>query len=69
MADTELTIRSEERNPLDGAHLAFIGCGVMAEAIMAGLLRKQLVTAEQIVGSHPRTARRKSLHKVCDAHV
>jgi pyrroline-5-carboxylate reductase len=62
MADTELTIRSEEHNPLDGARLAFIGCGVMAEAIMAGLLRKQLVTAEQIVGSHPRTARREELY-------
>lgn len=62
MADTELTIRSEERNPLHGARLAFIGCGVMAEAIMAGLLRKQLVTAEQIVGSHPRTARREELY-------
>jgi pyrroline-5-carboxylate reductase len=62
MADTELTIRSDERNPLDGARLAFIGCGVMAEAIMAGLLRKQLVTAEQIVGSHPRTARREELY-------
>jgi pyrroline-5-carboxylate reductase len=34
----------------------------MAEAIMAGLLRKQLVTAEQIVGSHPRTARREELY-------
>ena len=62
MADTEATKQSEERNPLDGARLAFIGCGVMAEAIMAGLLRKQLVTAEQIVGSHPRTARREELY-------
>jgi len=62
MADTEVTIRSEEPKPLDGARLAFIGCGVMAEAIMAGLLRKQLVTAEQIVGSHPRTARREELY-------
>ena len=62
MADTAATIHSEERNPLEGARLAFIGCGVMAEAIMAGLLRKQLVTAEQIVGSHPRTARREELY-------
>jgi len=49
-------------NPLAGARLAFIGCGVMAEALIAGLLRKQLVTAEQIVGSHPRTARREELY-------
>ena len=62
MADTEVTIHTEESNPLEGARLAFIGCGVMAEAIMAGLLRKQLVTAEQIVGSHPRTARREELY-------
>ena len=62
MADTEVTIHSDERNPLEGARLAFIGCGVMAEAIMAGLLRKQLVTAEQIVGSHPRAARREELY-------
>src|SRR5258705_3707250 len=62
MADTELTTHSEVRNPLDGARLAFIGCGVMAEAIIAGLLRKQLVTAEQIVGSHPRTVRREELY-------
>jgi pyrroline-5-carboxylate reductase len=62
MTDTEVTIHSEQHNPLDGARLAFIGCGVMAEAIMAGLLRKKLVTAEQIVGSHPRTARREELY-------
>ncbi len=34
----------------------------MAEAIIAGLLRKRLVTPEQIVGSHPRLARREELH-------
>jgi len=31
-------------NPLANARLAFIGLGVMAEAIAAGLLRKGLVT-------------------------
>ena len=51
-----------ETNPLSNCRLAFIGCGVMAEAIIAGLLRKQLVTPEQIVGSHPREARREELH-------
>lgn len=50
-------------NVLKKARMAFIGCGVMAEAIIAGLLRKQLVTPEQIVGSHPRMARREELHK------
>ena len=46
---------------LRGVGLAFIGCGVMAEAIMAGLLRQRLVEPAQIVGSHPRAARREEL--------
>ena len=49
-------------NPLSNCRLTFIGCGVMAEAIIAGLLRKKLVTAEQIAGSHPRQARREEMH-------
>ena len=57
------TMASElNANPLGNCRLAFIGCGVMAEAIIAGLLRKQLVGPEQIVGSHPRAARREELH-------
>lgn len=62
MPETEAYKQNEKHNPLEGARLGFIGCGVMAEAIIAGLLRKQLVTAEQIVGSHPRTARRDELY-------
>lgn len=42
--------------------MAFIGCGVMAEAVIAGLLRKKLVGPEQITGSHPRQARREEMH-------
>jgi pyrroline-5-carboxylate reductase len=34
----------------------------MAEAIIAGLLRRRLVAAEQVVGSHPRPARREELY-------
>ena len=49
-------------NPLSNCRLAFIGCGVMAEAIVAGLLRKKLVGPDQIVGSHPREARREEMH-------
>lgn len=49
-------------NPLSNCRLTFIGCGVMAEAIIAGLLRKKLVTTEQIVGSHPRQTRREEMH-------
>ncbi len=50
-----------ENNPLAGVGLSFIGCGVMAEAIIAGLLRKKLVTPAQISGSHPRANRREEL--------
>ena len=51
-----------DTNALSNCRLAFIGCGVMAEAIIAGLLRKQLVTPEQIVGSHPRAVRCQEMH-------
>ena len=59
---TENEKLDSSRNPLEHARLAFIGCGVMAEAIMAGLLRKKLVSADQLVGSHPRAARREELY-------
>ncbi|MEZ5345762.1 MAG: pyrroline-5-carboxylate reductase [Pyrinomonadaceae bacterium] len=45
-------------NNLSNSKLAFIGCGVMAEAMIAGLLRKELVSAHQISASHPREKRR-----------
>ena len=46
---------------LKNTRLAFIGCGVMAESIVAGLLRQNLVTPEQITASHPRKNRREEL--------
>jgi pyrroline-5-carboxylate reductase len=46
---------------LRGAQLSFVGVGVMAEAMIAGLLRRQLVERAQVVGSHPRAARREEL--------
>lgn len=46
---------------LDNVNLAFIGCGVMAESIIAGLLRQNLVNASQIFASHPRRERRAEL--------
>jgi pyrroline-5-carboxylate reductase len=49
-------------NPLVNTRLAIIGLGVMAEAIAAGLLRKGLVTPEQMAGSHPRATRREELY-------
>ncbi len=51
-----------DTNPLSNCRLAFIGCGVIAEAVIAGLLRKKLVGPEQIAGSHPRQARREEMH-------
>lgn len=61
------TERETPHSPEDGVHplgavrLAFIGCGVMAEAIIAGLLKRRLVMPSQIVGSHPAPARRDEL--------
>jgi pyrroline-5-carboxylate reductase len=53
---------AQAATPLQDAQLAFIGCGVMAEAVIAGLLREGLVPADQMVGSHPRAARREELY-------
>ena len=52
---------NDAANPLQAAQLSFIGCGVMAEAIIAGLMRQKLVAPAQIVGSHPRASRRDEL--------
>jgi len=60
--DTSDKTNGHDSAPLQDARLAFVGCGVMAEAVIAGLLRRQLVSAEQIVGSHPRVARREELY-------
>jgi pyrroline-5-carboxylate reductase len=49
-------------NPLEGARLSFVGLGVMAEAMVAGLLRQGLVAPAQVRGSHPRANRRDELH-------
>lgn len=48
-------------NDLKNMHLAFIGCGVMGESMIAGLLRKNLVDPKNISASHPRTSRRDEL--------
>lgn len=42
--------------------IAFIGPGVMAEAMIAGLLRKKLSNSESIVASGPRAERGEELH-------
>ncbi len=46
--------------------LAFIGSGVMAESMIAGLLRQEIVEPSQIVASHPRAERREELSSKYD---
>ena len=46
---------------LAGRTIATVGSGVMAEAMIAGLLRGRLVEPGQIVASHPRPDRRDAL--------
>lgn len=45
------------RTVLAGQQLAFIGTGVMAEVIIAGLLQKKLADPQAIYASHPRPKR------------
>jgi len=47
--------------PFAGRTIAIVGSGVMAEAIVAGLLRGGLVEPDRIVASHPRPERRAEL--------
>jgi pyrroline-5-carboxylate reductase len=47
--------------PLARRIIATVGSGVMAEGIIAGLLRGKLVSAGQLVASHPRADRREAL--------
>jgi len=48
-------------SPLSDRRLATIGTGVMAESMIAGILRGQLVAPDQIRASHPRADRRADL--------
>jgi pyrroline-5-carboxylate reductase len=50
-------------SPLESSTIATIGSGVMAEAMIAGLLRGRLVAPEQVVASHPRPERREHLER------
>jgi pyrroline-5-carboxylate reductase len=55
---------SAPMSSLAGRTIATVGSGVMAEAIIAGLLRGNLVTPDQIVASHPRVDRREALARL-----
>jgi pyrroline-5-carboxylate reductase len=50
-------------SPLAQRTIATVGSGVMAEAMIAGLLRDGLVTADRVVASHPRADRRETLER------
>src|SRR5262245_17316956 len=43
--------------------IATVGSGVMAEAMIAGLLKGELVAPRQVVASHPRAERREHLER------
>jgi pyrroline-5-carboxylate reductase len=47
--------------PLARSAIATVGSGVMAEGLVAGLLRGNVVSPDQIVASHPRADRRDAL--------
>ena len=44
-------------NPEFNGRISFVGAGVMAESMIAGLLAKQVVRPDQITASHPRADR------------
>jgi pyrroline-5-carboxylate reductase len=48
-------------SPLAKSTIATVGSGVMAEAMIAGILRGNLVEPGQVVASHPRQERREHL--------
>ena len=48
-------------SPLSKSTIATVGSGVMAEAMIGGLLRGALVVPEQLTASHPRAERREHL--------
>jgi pyrroline-5-carboxylate reductase len=48
---------------LAGRTIATVGSGVMAEAIVAGLLRGNLVAPDHVIASHPRADRREALER------
>jgi len=60
--ETPTELIRDPASALENCRLAFIGCGAMAEAMIAGLLRKKLISPDNVVGSHPRQSRREELH-------
>jgi pyrroline-5-carboxylate reductase len=54
-------LSSGAMSPLTNRTIATVGSGVMAEAMIVGLLNGRLVTPDQVVASHPRAERRAAL--------
>jgi len=54
---------------LKDIRIAFIGSGVMAEAFLQGLLKKELIAADRVVCSDPYEARGRELHERFGVHV
>ena len=50
-------------NPLADARIAFVGAGVMAESMIAGLLKQAMIPPGHIIASHPRADRRLKLEE------
>lgn len=48
-------------NEIINMHLAFVGCGVMGESMLAGLVENGIVDAANVSASHPREERRADL--------
>jgi pyrroline-5-carboxylate reductase len=62
-SEAEVSAALANVNPLGDARIAFIGAGVMAESMIAGLLKNALVPADHVVASHPREDRRQRLQE------
>lgn len=54
---------------LGKTRLGVVGTGVMAEAMIAGLINRKLIEAKQIICSHPREDRRKELQERHGVHA
>ncbi len=50
-------------SPLSNVTIATVGSGVMAEAMIAGLLRGERIAPDRVVASHPRAERREQLER------
>jgi pyrroline-5-carboxylate reductase len=62
-------VSSAAMSPLANRRIATVGSGVMAEAMIIGLLRGKLVTPDQVVASHPRADRRAALADTHGIHT